>query len=129
MEYVRTDPETGHHLFRCPREGCRLLEEGTKPLRHCDHEVWEDPMANLRVVGVLSRLSPEWKKLYRLRMGIERTFRSLKHSRGLEQHCARGIKKISLQATLSVLTYQATMVARLKVGDVSGMRRMTVRIA
>ena len=129
MEYVRTDPETGHHLFRCPREGCRLLEEGTKPLRHCDHEVWEDPMANLRVVGVLSKLSPEWKKLYRLRMGIERTFRSLKHSRGLEQHCARGIKNISLQATLSVLTYQATMVARLKVGDVSGMRRMTVRIA
>ena len=65
MEYVRTDPENGHHLFRCPKTGCHLLKKGTKPLRHCDHEVWEDPMANLRVVGVLSRLSPEWKKLYR----------------------------------------------------------------
>ena len=129
MEYVRTDLETGHHLFRCPLEGCHLIEKGTKPLRHCDHEVWEDPMVNLRVVGTMSRLSPEWKRIYRLRMGIERTFRFLKHSRGLEQHCARGMKKILLQATLSVLTYQATIMARLRVGDVSGMRRMTVRVS
>ena len=61
MEYVRTDPETGHHLFRCPTKGCWLKEEGNKGWRHCDTELWEDPMDNLRVVGVVARQSKEWR--------------------------------------------------------------------
>ena len=51
MEYVRTDPETGAHLFRCPAEGCLLKTQGTKAITHCDTEVWEDPKNNLRVLG------------------------------------------------------------------------------
>ncbi len=27
MEYVRTDPDTGKHLYRCPSEGCGRVEE------------------------------------------------------------------------------------------------------
>ena len=62
-------------------------------------------------------------------MSIERIFRSLKHSRGLQGHCARGLRKIALQATMSVLTFQATVLARLKAGDVDRMRRMTIKVA
>lgn len=129
MDYIRTDPNTGHHLFRCPPEGCPLQERLNPALHRCDHEVWEDPYDNLRVIGILPRASKKWKRLYRRRMSIERIFRSLKHSRGLEHHCARGIRKITLQATLSVLTYQATVLARLKVGDTDRMRRMSVQVA
>ena len=64
-----------------------------------------------------------------MRMSIERIFRSLKHSRSLEGHCARGLRKILLQATLSVLTYQGTVAARLKGRDYERMRRMTVTVA
>ena len=117
MEYVRTDPETGEHLFRCQAGGCPLKTEGTKAVIYCDGEVWEAPDANLRVLGPLPRFTEAWKRLYRLRMSIERVFRSFKHSRGLEGHCLRGLRKITLQATLSVLTYQAT-----RAGPVAGRR-------
>ena len=62
-------------------------------------------------------------------MSIERIFRSLKHSRGLEGHCVRGMRKITLHATLSVLTFQATAMARLRAGDVDRMRQMSVKVA
>ena len=51
MEYVRTDPETGHHLFRCPAGGCRLKTQGTRAVTHCDAETWERPEDNLRASG------------------------------------------------------------------------------
>ncbi len=38
---------------------------------------------------------------------------SLKHSRGLEGHTARGLRKVTLQAIMSLLTCQATALARL----------------
>ena len=129
MDYIRTDPETGAHLFRCPGTGCPLKKEGTKAIVHCDTEIWEEADANLRVLGPLPRFTEAWKRLYRLRMSIERIFRSLKHSRGLEGHCARGLRKITLQATLSVLTFQMTALARLRAKDPDRMRRMTVKVA
>ena len=129
MEYVRTDPDTGHHLFRCRAEGCPLKTSGVKPIIHCDGEVWEDPQKNLRVIGVLPRSSRTWKRLYKRRMSIERIFRSLKHSRALECHMVRGMKKIALHATMSLLTYQATALARVKAGDFDRMRTMRVRVA
>ena len=129
MEYLRTDPETGAHLFRCQAGGCPLKTERTKAVPHCDSEVWEAADANLRVLGPLPRFTEAWKRLYRQRMSIERIYRSLKHSRGLEGHCVRGLRKIRLHATLSALTYQATALARLKAKDFDGMRRMTVKVA
>lgn len=41
----------------------------------------------------------------------------------------RGMRKIMLHATLSVLTCQATVLARLKAKDFDGMRQMTVKVA
>lgn len=126
MEYVRTDPVTGHHLFVCPPGGCALKVRETRAVRHCDTEVWEDPADQPRIVGQIPRASPLWKRLYRKRWSIERIFRSLKHSRNLEQHCFRGMKNVALHATLSVLTYSATALARLNAGDIGKMRLMRV---
>ena len=84
MEYVRTDPESGHHLFRCKKGGCELKDKGTKAVRHCQDWVWEDPMNDLRVLGVVARASEEWKEHYAKRQSVERLFGSLKRSRNLE---------------------------------------------
>ena len=62
-------------------------------------------------------------------MSIERIFRSLKHSRGLEGHCVMGMKKVKLLAILSVLTFQVTALTRLKAKDPDRMREMSVTIA
>ena len=129
MEYVRTDPETGHHLFRCPAGGCPLKAKNSGAVLYCDSEVWEDPTENLRVVGLIWRGGEEWKEHYSKRMCIERVFRSLKHSRGLEGHMVRGLAKIRLLASLSLLTYQATVLAKLRTGDFKNFRKMRVKVA
>ena len=100
-------------------------EQGTKGTRHCNSEVWEDPVEQPRIVGVLPRASLLWKSLYKKRMGIERISRSLKHSRNLDQHCFR-LREIALHAALSMRTYSATALARLAVGDDRRMRLMRV---
>ena len=128
MVYAGTDPETGHHLFRCRAEGCPLQEKNNG-MHHCDGELRVDPEENPRVLGPLPRFTKTWKDLYKQRMSIERTFRSLKHSRGLEQHCVRGMKGILLLAAMTVLTYQATVMASLKAKDTEKFRRMTVKVA
>ena len=56
-------------------------------------------------------------------------FRSFKHSRALEGHCVRGMRKITLHATLTALTFQVTALARLQAKDPDRMRRMTVKVA
>ena len=129
MEYVRTDPETGRHLFRCPEAGCPLKAKNSGAVLYCDSEVWENPMENLRVVGIVWRGSEEWDRHYAKRMSIERIFRSLKHSRGLEGHMVRSMAKIRLLASLSLVTYVATVLARIKVGDRKHLRKMRVKVA
>ena len=126
MTYVRTDPGTGHHLFRCPNSGCPLKTK--RGVHYCADEVWENPAFEPRIVGVLPRASSLWKKLYRQRWSIERLFRSLKHSRNLDQHCFRGMRKVLLHATLSMLTYSATALARLMAGNARRMRLMRVNV-
>ena len=114
MRYIRTDPETGHHLFRCPGQGCQLKTEGSKAIRHCDDEVWENPADNLRVVGIVARQSREWWALYNKRQSVERLFRSAKHSRLLDTHQQRCLERVRLHTALSLLAYSLTALAWLK---------------
>ena len=128
MTYVRTDPETGHHLYRCPTEGCRLKTEGTKATTHCDDEVWIDPNDDIRVIGILPRVSEEWKGLYSKRMSIERLFKNTKQSRNLEGHLFRKMAKIQLHSTISMLTYSLTLLTRLQMGEQKVMK-LRVKLA
>ena len=98
MHYVRTDPDTGLHLFRCPAGGCLLKQSGTKAITHCTPRYGRTG-GQSTCLEVLPRFTPQWKRLYRLRMSIERIFSSVKHSIGLEGHCVGGLRKIKLLAT------------------------------
>ena len=129
MEYVRTDPESGHHLFRCKRGGCELKVKGTKAIRHCQDWVWEDPMNDLRVLGVVARASEEWNEHYAKRQSVERLFGSLKRSRNLEVHFSRNINRMRLHATLSLVAYQATALARAKEDRLENLRQMRVGVS
>ena len=106
MEYVRSDPERGH-LFRCA--GCHLANRPGHA--NCQDEVWEHPSHNLRLGGAVRMRSAEWEGLYAKRQTIERTFKSLKQSLRLNRHGYRGLAKVRLHCTMSVLAYQATMLA------------------
>ncbi len=125
MAYWGYDSEKGH-LFRCPSKGCALKHK-VHWSRHCDCEVWEKPEARLlRIIGILPRFTDEWKRIYRMRMAIERYFRSAKHSRLLDRHQFLGIAKVSLRVKIARLAYLATVLARLKANDYAGMWQMPV---
>ena len=129
MEYVRTDAATGHHLYRCPPRGCILKARSNGAVRYCDvREHWEDPMNNPRVISVVARASEEWKAMYRLRTVIERGFAVLKRCRLLDQHQYLTMRKVETHAGLSVLTYLATMLARVEAGDADRIRHMRLRL-
>ena len=127
MEWVRTDLATGHHLYRCA--GCDLAGTTAGMVLRCDDEAWEDPAQNPRLFSPIRRQSPEWKALYAKRQAIERTFKSLKQSRRLERHCARGLARVRLHCLMAVLTYQATALASAKAGQTRWLRWMVAKVA
>ncbi len=126
MDYVRSDPQKGH-LYQCRRDGCIL--RGRRGVRYCEDEVWEDPKKDIRLFGSVRRGSREWREAYALRQSIERVFKGLKESRRLEKHCVRGLKKMSLHCTMSVLAFQATALVHLQAGEAADMRWMVRRVA
>ncbi len=126
MEFVLTDPEKGH-LYRC--RGCHLADSTKGMTIHCHDTVWEHPSTNIKVVGVLSRASPEWKALYAKRWGIERIFKSMKQSRRLEAHCVKGLGQITLHSLMSTLAYSATALVKARAGSRRTMRWMVERVA
>ena len=128
MQYVRTDQGKGH-LFRCPAEGCDMKGKSPWLGENCVFEHYENWQGDLlRKVGRLPRASKRWRRLYKSRTVIERLFSSMKRSRLLDEHSYLGIKKIQLHASLSMLTYAATMLGRLLVGDYEGMREMRIQM-
>lgn len=130
MEFVRTDPKTDKHLFRCPPEGCVLKERSTGAMRYCDtrelHAVdWRD---SPRAVGVVARSSPEWQQLYSQRQTVERLFHSLKHSRLLDRSLYVESRKIELHVLMSVASYLITTLQRIEVGDMRKLRHMRIGV-
>ena len=59
---------------------------------------------------------------------IERYFSSAKHSRLMDVHRYLNIRKVSLHAAMSMLSYLATALAHLKADDYAHMRHMRIRL-
>ena len=95
----------------------------------CDTEIWDRPDGDLRLFGPLRRESEEWRVLYAMRQAVERVFKGLKESRRLERHCVRGLRQVSLHATMSGLAFQATALIHVQVGEVEDMRWMVRKLA
>ena len=123
MDYVATDGN-GHHLYRCPQNGCHLKDSLNGGIRHCDTVYLQDPSEDLRLFGVIRRDSRKWKALYAKRWAVERVFKSEKESRRLERHCLRGLRQINLHALMSTLTFQANALVKAAAGRIADMTRM-----
>ena len=128
MTYVKTNSE-GKHYYKCSHQGYHPnKKKGDQlPLMGCQG-YWLNPSKNWRVFGVLPRASKEWDDLYSKRMSIERIFKNTKQGRLLDNHLFRGLSKITLHATMSMLTYSATMLTRLRRGEEEP-RRIRVKMA
>jgi len=120
MEYIETHPVFGHK-YRCQEGGCHLKRR--KGVHYCDDEVWVQPEEDLRLIGPVARVSPEWKRLWFMRSAVERVNSRLKECRRLEGHCFRGLRKIALHCLLSVLVLQGSAVAHGDRGNLATLRR------
>ena len=128
MEYVETNVHQGH-LYRYPPKGCHLKNSLTGGAKHCNSETWEHPNQNLRFFSWIPRHTRTWKNLYAKRQAIERMFKSMKQSRRLEAHCTRKLRQITLHSLMSLLTFQATALAKVEAGELDSMRWMVKKIA
>lgn len=127
MQYVSSDPDQGHE-YRCDPAGCHLKNQLAFSL-YCQDVCYEKPEGELlRKVGRVARASQEFQDLYRHRQTIERFFRSVKHSRLLDQHRYRSFAKVKLHAALAMLTYVATMYGHVRCGLIGRMRQMRIRL-
>ena len=112
MAYVRTDSDTGHHLYRCPEGGCPRRDTA-HAVSACDDESWENPEDNIRLFGgAIRRGSPEWKAMYGKRWSVERVFSRWKEQGLLERHCYFGLRRVSAHARLQMLMSLAAQLDR-----------------
>ena len=125
MEYVGSD-EPGH-VYRCVAEKCHLKD--SDGALYCDYIIRVQPQDDLRKIGLVARVSPQWKTLFARRSSVERVNSRLKETRRLQDYCFRGIRKVSVHCLMSVLTMQASAVAQARVGEMEGLRQCLRKVA
>lgn len=92
--------------------------------------IWVKPVNDYRRFGYrIKRGTDEFKRLYHKRAAAERVNSRLKDKRRLESHCSRGLKKIDLHCTLSVLTMNAMALAKVRAGKPSEVRSSSRKVA
>ena len=114
MEYIRTDPDTGHRLYRCPAGGCARRQTALGYAAGGD-ESWEDTEQNIRLFGgSIRRGSPEWNAAYRKRWSVGRVFSRWKDHGLLERHKYFGRRRVSAHAQLQMLLSLAERLVQVK---------------
>ena len=82
MEYIRTAPDTGHNLYRCPAGG-GTRRQTVLGYAACGDEAWEDTEWDIRLFGGGSR---EWDAACHRRWSVKRVFSRRKDPGQLERH-------------------------------------------
>ncbi|MCY4580744.1 MAG: hypothetical protein OXD31_17090 [Chloroflexi bacterium] len=64
MTYIKTDADTGKHLYACPAGGCDRFRDGKRNIAvRCQDSHWENPESKPRVIGIIPRESKVWDML------------------------------------------------------------------
>ena len=96
---------------------------------YCDTELIVDPLDDLRRFSLVPRNSRQWSALYSTRVSVERCFSRLKQHRALNDHCRRGLRKVTLHAMMGLVTVQASAVAKVVSGDLTHLRAVSRSVA
>ncbi len=125
MEYLGSNDKG--HTYRCLLEKCYLNRGEDAP--YCDYVITVRPEDDLRKIGLVARISPEWKELFSKRTSVERVNSRLKETRRLRKFCFRGIRKVTAHCLMSVLAMQASAVAQARAGNVYDLRQCLRKVA
>lgn len=114
--------------YRCPHKAGRVncIFASMCQLK----TVWVRPVHDYRRFGYrISRSSDAWRELYHKRTAIERVNSRLKDKRRLDSHCFRGLEKIDLHCTFSVIVMNAMALAKAEAGQFDEVRFSCRKIA
>ena len=100
-----------------------------KGVAYCNDVITVDPEDDLRRVGPVARVSKEFRETMAKRTSVERVNSRLKEARRLNDHCFRGIEKVTTHCLLSVLTMQAVAVAQARAGELGTIRQCLRKVA
>jgi hypothetical protein len=114
-----------HHIkgmyYQCPEHVGRAI--CPLPEKWAIKVTWVKPGNDYRHFGYrIKRGTKEFDDLYSQRTSAERVNSRLKDKRRLDTHCSRGLEKINLHCTLSVLAMNAMALAKVKNGDLHQIR-------
>jgi len=119
--YRSWDKSKGSLQYQCPEKAgkaiCPLADKCTIK------RVWIKPVHDYRRFGYrIKRGTNEFKELYQKRTAIERVNSRLKDKRRLDSHCLRGLQKLALHCTLSVIAMNAMALAKAQAGEWAELR-------
>ncbi len=91
--------------------------------------MWIKPVHDYRRFGYrIKRGTDEAKAIYKKRVAVERVNSRLKDKRHLDLHCLRGLQKLNLHCTLSVLAMNAMALAKMQAGQPYELRQTARRV-
>ena len=127
MIYRSWDAKKGLQ-YQCPykagRAICPLTDGCTIKM------AWIRPVKDYRRFGYhIDRGSEEWQALYHKRVAAERCNSRLKETRRLSKHQFRGFERISVHATLAVLSMMAVALSKAKAGQFEKVRVCARKVA
>lgn len=113
--------------YQCPEKAgraiCPLAEKC--PIKM----MWVKPVHDYRRFGYrIKRGTEEFTFIYRKRVAVERVNSRLKDKRRLDSHCLRGLQKLNLHCTLSVIAMNAMALAKLDAGKPMEIRLSTRKV-
>jgi len=107
--------------YQCPEKAgraiCPLAEKCAIKM------MWVKPVHDYRRFGYrIKRGTEEFTAIYRKRVAVERVNSRLKDKRRLDSHCLRGLQKLNLHCTLSVIAMNAMALVKAQTGQFSEVR-------
>ncbi len=107
--------------YQCPEKAgraiCPLAEQC--PIKM----MWVKPVHDYRRFGYrIKRGTEEFTAIYRKRVAVERVNSRLKDKRRLDSHCLRGLEKLNLHCTLSVIAMNAMALVKAQSGQLAQVR-------
>ena len=117
--YLRTDPDTGEHVYGARPDGCVNLFGPDQPalgdMGPCGVETRIDPTLDVRLFGgAIRRGSDEWNAAYRKRWSVERVFSRWKGRGRINDHCLRGWSCVNRLTQLHMLSLLSSKLIELK---------------
>jgi hypothetical protein len=114
--------------YQCPEKAGRAICPVSEK---CSIKtMWVKPVHDYRRFGYrIKRGTEEFAAIYRKRVAVERVNSRLKDKRRLDSHCIRGLEKVNLHCTLSVLAMNAMALAKVQTGNLDNIRSSSRRLA